>query len=162
MKKVIRLTESDLHRIVKNSVKRILREAQLNELDPRTYASYAQKRKAQGQYDKAYEGNEKAREEWNKRYGSDTNWRGQGLNYGMYPGFATSAHQQEDNDTTTASMRQNRGGTRIESWNLPNKADLEYRGKFNDKNQAMIDKGERVANQMSNGNGRYVKGKGWQ
>lgn len=32
-KKLIRLTESDLHRIIENSVKRVLKESQLNELD---------------------------------------------------------------------------------------------------------------------------------
>ena len=46
-KQVIKLTESDLHRIVKESVNKILSEA-INELDPRTYASYADKRRAQG------------------------------------------------------------------------------------------------------------------
>ena len=46
-KKLIRLTESDLHRIVKESVNKVLREAQLNELDPRTYASYASGRQRQ-------------------------------------------------------------------------------------------------------------------
>ena len=38
-KKLIKLTESDLHNIVKEAVNEILNEAQLNELDPRTYAS---------------------------------------------------------------------------------------------------------------------------
>ena len=36
MKKVIRLTESDIHRIVKNSVKRILKE---DDYDPFTYSN---------------------------------------------------------------------------------------------------------------------------
>ena len=41
-KKLIRLTEGDLHRIVKESVNQIL-----TELDHRTYASAAQKRNLQ-------------------------------------------------------------------------------------------------------------------
>ena len=44
-KKLIRLTESDLHRIVRESVNRVLNEVQLNELDPRTYASAREKQK---------------------------------------------------------------------------------------------------------------------
>ena len=42
MKKIIRLTETDLHNMVKESVNRIL-----NEIDPRTASSAAQKRFAQ-------------------------------------------------------------------------------------------------------------------
>ena len=42
MKKLIRLTEGDLHRIIENSVKRAL-----NEVDWRTYANYARGREAQ-------------------------------------------------------------------------------------------------------------------
>jgi hypothetical protein len=42
-KKLIRLTESDLHRIIENSVKRVLKESQLNELDWRTYANAGKK-----------------------------------------------------------------------------------------------------------------------
>ena len=43
--KLIRLTESDLHRIVRESVNKVLNEVQLNELDPRTYASARDKQK---------------------------------------------------------------------------------------------------------------------
>ncbi len=46
MKKVIRLTESDIHRIVKNSVKKVL-----TELDWKTYANAARKRAEQGASD---------------------------------------------------------------------------------------------------------------
>lgn len=42
-KKLIRLTENDLHRIIENSVKRVLKESQLNELDWRTYANASRK-----------------------------------------------------------------------------------------------------------------------
>lgn len=48
MKQTIRLNEADLHRIIKESVKKTL-----NELDWKTYMSAAQKRKAQGDYKKA-------------------------------------------------------------------------------------------------------------
>ena len=68
MKQRIRLTESDLHRIVKESVKKVLKEAQLNELDPRTYASYADKRQEQGQTAKANAGRQAAANAWNQKY----------------------------------------------------------------------------------------------
>ena len=70
MRKRIILTESDLHRIVNRSVKRILRESQLlTELDPRTYANYARGRAAQGDYEKAVEGQRWAARQFNKQYG---------------------------------------------------------------------------------------------
>ena len=51
-KKPIRLTDQDLHRIVKESVNKILKEA-VNELDPRTYASARDKQNAiDADYDK--------------------------------------------------------------------------------------------------------------
>lgn len=68
MKRTIRLTESDLHRVIKESVNKIL-----NELDARTYASYAQKRAAQGQYAKAVEGQNAAVDAWNQQYGRSNN-----------------------------------------------------------------------------------------
>ena len=49
MKQVIRLTESDLHRVIKESVNNIL-----SELDWKTYANASQKRKEQGDLDKAH------------------------------------------------------------------------------------------------------------
>ena len=51
-KQIIRLTESDLHNIVKESVNKILREA-IDELDPRAYASARDKQNAiDADYDK--------------------------------------------------------------------------------------------------------------
>ena len=81
-KKLIRLTESDLHRIVKESVNKILSEA-INELDPRTYASYADKRRAQGQNDKAFKGTQAAANAWNKEYGYNNNSNGRKSSMGM-------------------------------------------------------------------------------
>lgn len=40
----------------------------LNELDARTYASYADKRQAQGQNDKAKQGRQAAVDAWNRDY----------------------------------------------------------------------------------------------
>ena len=67
-KNIIRLTESDLHRIIKESVNKVLKEA-INELDPRTYASLADKRAAQGNYKKASDARDAAVNAWNREYG---------------------------------------------------------------------------------------------
>lgn len=72
MKKIIRLTESDLHRIVKESVNKILKEA-VNELDPRTLANYARGRAAQGNYEKAVAGQNAAVDAWNRDYSRSEN-----------------------------------------------------------------------------------------
>jgi len=171
MKKIIRLTESDLHKIVKNSVKRILKESQLNELDPRTYASYAQKRKAQGQYDKARKGYDAAIDAFDDQYGSTTMYprynRGENnFNYHMFDDFTTAASQKGADGRPDAEMinRRNPQSLYVQGSHLSNRggAHRDDYGKFTNKNQAIIDKGENVANQMYHGDGRYVKGKGWK
>ena len=43
MKKIIRLTESDLHKIVNTCIKRIIREEKINELDWKTYMNASKK-----------------------------------------------------------------------------------------------------------------------
>ena len=68
----IRLTESDLHRIVKESVNKVLSEV-VSGLDPRTLASLADKRAAQGNYEKAAKARQAAVDAWNKRYGRSSN-----------------------------------------------------------------------------------------
>jgi len=62
-KKLIRLTESDLHRIVKESVNKVL-----TELDWKTYANYANRRRAQGEWSKADAGDDAAIDAFNKKY----------------------------------------------------------------------------------------------
>lgn len=66
MKKRIRLTESQLHNVIKKCVNEAL-----TEMDPETYASYANKRAAQGEYDKAIEGSNAAAKSWNRKYGQN-------------------------------------------------------------------------------------------
>lgn len=62
MKKTIRLTESDIRRMVMEA---------LNELDPRTYANYSRGRAAQGDYKKAVYGQRAAIDAWNRDYEKD-------------------------------------------------------------------------------------------
>ena len=61
MKKLIRLTEEDLHRIVKESVERILSE-EMNELGPDTLDRYADGRAKQGKFFKSFLGRKAARQ----------------------------------------------------------------------------------------------------
>lgn len=153
MKKIIRLTESDLHHIVRQSVNEAL-----NELDPRTYASYANKRQAQGQMDKAEQGKQAARNAFNKQYGSERQGN-----------FGTDYFNQMRGNNYTVTN----GKTEYDPHNE------EYREYFNhlhknlghpslSKNQTMpqsyvnANTPLQVAQQMAHGNGQYVKGKGWQ
>lgn len=69
MKKLIGLTEGQLHEMITESVNQIL-----SELDWKTYANYAKKRLQQGKYDKAQRGNDMANTEFNKKY-NNKNWK---------------------------------------------------------------------------------------
>lgn len=65
----IRLTENDLHNIVKESVKQCLME-----LDPRTYVNAATKRKKQGNIAAANGLKQHGINTFNKRYGYDKSY----------------------------------------------------------------------------------------
>lgn len=67
MKQRIRLTESDLHKVITESVKHII-----SELDWKTYANAA--RKASFGDDRMSEFADKARDEFNKKYSMNTNY----------------------------------------------------------------------------------------
>ena len=64
MKKVIRLTESDLHRIIKESVNNIL-----TELDWKTYANAAKSRQEQGNDKSSDKLQQYAQQQFNKKHG---------------------------------------------------------------------------------------------
>lgn len=66
MKKVIRLTESDLHRIVEGSVKKILSES---EIDWRTFANAAKKAKSNGDWKRGMMFGHRADTEFRKKHG---------------------------------------------------------------------------------------------
>jgi len=162
-KKLIRLTESDLHRIVKESVNKILSEA-INELDSRTYASLADKRAAQGQYDKAAKARQAARNAWNKQYGYDYDNGKDGYGYRKMGGFQFT-HNAGSNYGISA-MHGNMSGTQNYVYN-PQKG-TEWHGNGRGESytqQHMYDPGDngahRVADEMENGNGVYQNGR-WQ
>lgn len=179
-KKVIRLTESDLHNIVKESVNKILKEA-VNELDPRTYASYADKRRAQGQDDKAWQGTVAARDAYNKQYGTNDS------HYGEDGSYHSTGHYMRGNDYTVTDAEQNvysdGKGTRArgyqqeynpyndtydyEDWNKSIYDDQSKPVKRNSLSDspyvsAIKDPRHKIAQQMAKGNGEYIKGKGWK
>ena len=188
MKKIIRLTESDLHRIVKESVNKILSEA-VNELDPRTYASYAAKRAAQGQTAKAKQGQQAARDAWNREYGYDGKdhenpWRGytpneEGIkslkmtsfnepyrveNNHIYNGqhnFATYSPSRDYNWYDDDGGYSTQGKGYQPYYNLGADANGQHHWDYipwGEKTSNALE----VARQMGQGNGKYIKGQGWQ
>ena len=195
MKKIIRLTESDLHNIIKESVQKIIQEEQLNELDPRTYASYADGRRAQARvekilgndekardlYDKAHQGQFAAIKSFNNQYGYDKQWpvNGQyksGFNTRYYQMGAGSGDdypyraRRYDAETNPRGMH----GQTI-NFGRDGKDTVYHRtGSFGDNYEEYKDneifhpydaigrEQTRVAQQMARGNGKYVKGQGWQ
>jgi hypothetical protein len=165
-KKIVRLTESDLHRIIKESVEQILSEAQLNELDPRTYASYAQKRAAQGNPMKANAGADAARSAWNKEYGS----------YNPNSKMYTKDGEKDAEEKTALYMKNDEDAWRQHAFTNNGKIEYEpyhsyyskeigngYNPKY-EKNiplKGLSNYGSKVAKEMSDGSGKYVKGRGW-
>lgn len=187
-KNTVRLTESQLHQVIKESVEKILRESELNELDPRTYASYAQKRAAQGQMNKAQQGRQAAVHAFNtsdvahmkggdqnysdrqlERYsqsmkddGTLTQFRPDGQHGTKFTNYDFTPSNSNPFGTHTTSQ----GYTRENDYNGYETTD---RTSWNDANgiQKMNEpqqfaQGRKIAQQMQNGNGQYVKGQGWQ
>jgi hypothetical protein len=220
MKKTIRLTESDLHRVIAESVRQYL-----SELDARTYASYAQKRAQQGNYEKAVQGQRAAVDAWNQQYGrsrrtpngfvqkadnagqwngydqdtyrmslnaKDPNkqiqwdspdyWKDEYDNHGYgterwqsqnYPGPNNMDDQEtyttydpyadKTNSTTYGRMKYNTvGSVGKMGVNNPNLGDYSGKPVRDRHNWASGEEGDRVAKQMAQGTGKYVKGRGWQ
>lgn len=142
-RQVIRLTESDLNNVIKESVKKIL-----NELDPRTYASAAQKLQAKGGRDSNYRLNSKrgnnlanyAAQQFNKQYGNTDDELD--MSYDSNNGYdvqGNSSFMKPNGEVKVDNKRQTIN-------NIPQST----RNAYN------------VAQQMQNGNGQYIKGQGWQ
>ena len=162
----------------------------MNELDARTYASYADKRNQQAQGNiplsvaqqkkgtselglqwKANDGRYAANDAWNKNYGRN--------DYNINDLGSNSAQRWMQNgeynvQTNTNDINRFGNGRRCtqRNYNPYNNThnfqvnQYDYNGRmiddFNANGEGYADKGEQVANQMANGNGTYVKGKGWQ
>ena len=176
-KKVIRLTESDLHRIIKESVNNILREAKLNEMHPLTYASARDKQiQRNNDYDnlkplskkpKGYDNhraerfNQAAVDTYNDKYNE----------FGLSNGKPYAHNIMDYDGTVDDDFMEHDGKTiRIKHYN-DNEGNYDTHILNNDGSQTKIDSGNEishnyeplnVARQMKLGNGKYVKGKGWE
>ncbi len=156
-KKLIRLTESDLHRIVKESVNKVL-----TELDWRTYANAAKKRESQIQ--------QLGRDATDKGGNRLTRLRNN-LDHAASD-VLTSKYAQRNNNgypTNNADVWTNNGYQTVTTNNF-NGSGKWSSGKFNYKNKGHVDKNgydmdskmdDEVEDYMS-GKSKYVKGKGWK
>ena len=159
-KNTIRLSESQLHRVIMESVNRIINEAQLNELHPLTLDSYARGRDAQGQHEKARVGRNAAVGAWNKQFGDDNEFMSDGYQirqnnwskdkYGKHVNNKSQYNPYMDKSVESQTTYFRNGDTE----ETPEKISDGYYGDNH--------KGISVARQMANGNGQYVDGKGWQ
>ena len=162
MKQRIRITESDLHRIVKESVLKILSEAQLNELDARTYASYAKKRQQQAdnaltdqdaiKYQrKAWQGRNAAVNAWNNKY------QGGKRGPGEYGDEMLNDYSIRNSYNDNNSVFNPNDNTYTETPKSGGVSSTKQLGHFYQAG----DPGWATAQQMAKGNGKYVKGNGW-
>jgi hypothetical protein len=156
-KKLIRLTESDLHRIVKESVNKILNEY-VSGLDPRTLANYAKGREAQGQHDKAQQGMQTARDTWNANYSDgDRMTDSFGDNYGIIKNDWNGKRRLQNVYRPNIDVT-DRGITNYDNNYSNPKSEEQWRVNGYVGNNKM---GANVAKQMAQGNGNFVNGK-WQ
>ena len=154
-KKLIRLTESDLHRIVKESVKKILSEA-----DPRSWAAVAS-RYNQTDPQKAAYARQRAAQQWNNQYsnGCDRMTDSFGDEYGILKNnwngnTRTQNVYRPKNDVTDVSTTEF-----DKNYTNPNTKEMWRVNGYNGRNE----KGANVARQMAQGNGVYDKNSGgWQ
>ena len=173
-KKLIRLTEADLHRIVRESVDNIL-----NELNWKTYMNAARKRAEQRKGDKAQELSAYANRQFKNQYFGDNYY-----NDIHYPNEYNDDHETQQNtllanvNTDNGTMRDVRYGT----WENPGSGTMIHNfGKGNPNgysSEQNIEKGsnlgtvsseyqkriKRIGNDMNayyNGGAKYIDGKGW-
>ena len=162
MKKIIRLTEADLHNIVKETVKRLIDE-HVSGLDPRTIASYAQKRQEQADAESS--------ERVDKWRAGDPTWDQHDPN--PYRRKAEDARNTAI-DTFNAQYGDDNfkmGTSGFGSYNIsvkdPSSGDketyLSHKGRFKSGNTPTPNRGYNVAQEMSNPNPEqhYTKKGGW-
>lgn len=187
MKKLVRLTEGDLHRIVKESVRKVLAEA-----DPRSWAAVAS-RYDQTDPQKAAYARQRAAQQWNNQYGVNTNgtnnvygdevYNTQGSNMSVNNGnFTINQHNTDVRTKRNGKINNSQSintynpytqtgtytqrGSRGTNFN-PN-GEGAWQETQNGRNMYMYGNpnsvaGKRVADQMAQGNGVYDKNKGgWQ
>ena len=183
-KQTIKINESQLRGIVRNSIKEILKE-NMNEMHPLTLASYADAREKQGQLDKAKIGRQAAVDAWNRDFANTES----GDN-----GFTTYTRSRKmDGDYTLHTKAKHDGGS-FGTWDTDSvydpRTDTEVRKRYEKGKEKkgygrtrtyspyeiddLEDKGLNIARQMvgksAYSRGRdmedtpyceYVPGKGW-
>ena len=150
------MTESQLHNIIAESVNQILCE-----LDPRTYASAAEKRRLQGNFDASRNLKNHAVKTWNDLYGDEIDLgkggKSEFIDVRDYDGseslgngeaYICNNYFDGTGDCFTPSS-----GDRMP---------FSRRGNGLNGTSKPRTKGEKVATQMIKNNGKYIKGKGWQ
>lgn len=169
-KKLIRLTESDLHKVIKESVNKVL-----TELDWKTKMNYVMGRQKQGDeayrqgdengarkyWDKADDGIYDVRDEFEKKYNGrpfrnmkDDKFRMGDINKNTGDIYTSFNHGKCFNNYTS------KNGNAPDVYGYNNDY---YLDNFEDKND--VDTFRRMnkdVNNYRNGNSKYVKGKGWQ
>ena len=169
-KNLIRLTENDLHNIVKESVNKVL-----TELDWKTKMNYVMGRQKQGDeayrqgdengarkyWDKAGDGIYDVRDEFEKKYNGrpfrnmkDDKFRMGDINKNTGDIYTSFNHGKCFNNYTS------KNGNAPDVYGYDNDY---YLDNFEDKND--VDTFRRMnkdVNNYRNGNSKYVKGKGWQ
>lgn len=157
--KVIRLTENDLHNMVTEAVR-----VALNELDPRTYASAAEKARIRGEFDRASRFKNTAIDSWERDYGNelhaDDDFRGGGSRF-IDPYFYDGSESFNNAYVCNRYPTPEHNG---DCYNPKRDFRMPF-DKYGNKpmaGSAPQTKGERVARQMVHGDGKYALGKGWQ
>lgn len=169
-KKLVKLTETDLHRIIKESVNKVL-----TELDWRTYASAAEKRAQQGKANQSDALINKANDEFSKKHmGNGTNSYQDGNpqefnnnSARLYGRFKRNGNQ------VSGEIQDNRGvgitqGTNYHNFNR-NGYSQNFQGQrhpeMNQRSQQYTNKLNQMGGEMQNffnGKSQYQKGKGWE
>lgn len=135
------IKESQLREMIAESVKKVL-----SELDARTYASYADKRAAQGEFRKANAGRDAARKAWNDKFAYDKS-----------DANGYSREHMIDTSKTPYGI-----GYSQMSRGINGDANYSDSGVVNPESDKRTADRYLTARQMAQGNGKYVKGKGWQ
>lgn len=184
MKRTIKLTENDLHRVIKESVNTIL-----SELDWRTYQSAYEKALKRGDWKKANEFRQAATNSFNRQNGyglknvpygngSDENARPDGQFYaggntyepygdtfGTVSAKATYGQDKPEAVYNTQNIRTNDGwrgdGKRGDAYPQEQESEYPQKNSFNPSLKYKQMKGDKQVRDYFNGKSKYVKGKGW-
>lgn len=170
MKKRIKLTESDLHRVIKESVKHVI-----SELDWKTYVNAANKRQAQGKQENANQLLGAANKSFNKKHfnnqigeydwwanNPDDNYEAQAWGYINHDEGTVNDHRR--------MLQGNRSGTEIYTANKNGISKTPSYG--NDKNvrfdqvspqyRGQVNRAVNDINNYYSGNSEYLNGYGWR